>query len=152
MSLLFANGNRPPDIAGGLAVSAAPHQLLHDVCDASRARKKQTEKNLNHCFDLLLEMIRMASDSYGETDTDFVLVFGRRQQGRFDTLKRAASKNERMSGRSNAKWRRVFLRRLRAQHSHWRALNAVAVARGCGRSPALWRRTGRRFLARTQYR
>jgi hypothetical protein len=50
------------------------------------------------------------------------------------------------------KWRRVFLRRLRAQRSRWRALNAAAVALGCGRSPALWRRTGCQFLARTQYR
>jgi HK97 family phage portal protein len=56
------------------------------------------------------------------------------------------------SRRSNDKWRRAFLRRLPAQRSHWRALNAAAVGRGCGRSPALWRRTGRRFLARAQYR
>jgi hypothetical protein len=32
------------------------------------------------------------------------------------------------------------------------ALNAAAVVRGCGRSPALWRRTARRLLARAQYR
>jgi hypothetical protein len=47
----------------------------------------------------------------------------------------SASRSSTTTWSGRAHWRRVFLRRLRAQHSHWRALNAAAVARGCGRSP-----------------